>query len=47
MYLFCYKLLPSASTELNNIKITGTEEETLKYYEAVGEKFYVITLDDI
>jgi hypothetical protein len=39
-------LLQSTSTKLN-IKITRTEEETLKYFEAVGEKFYDITPDGI
>jgi hypothetical protein len=47
MYLFWYKLLHNASTELNNIRMTGTVEETLKYFEAVGEKFHAITMDGI
>jgi hypothetical protein len=48
MYLFTwYKLLQSGSTKLNNIKIIGTEEETSKYFEAVGEKFHDTALDGI
>jgi hypothetical protein len=39
--------LQSASTKLNNIKITGTEEETLKYFETAGEKVHDTTLDGI
>jgi hypothetical protein len=33
--------------KLNNIKITGTEEETLKYFKTIGEKFHDTTPEGV